>query len=48
MVQEAIRNSSWEGVYNATAPNPVSCAAGPPHTTPLACTARPPGFFLLL
>ncbi len=24
MVQEAIRNSSWEGVYNATAPNPVS------------------------
>ena len=23
MVLEAIRNDSWQGVYNATAPNPV-------------------------
>ena len=29
---EAIRNDSWQGVYNATAPNPVSAlfVAGPP------------------
>lgn len=24
MILEAIRNDSWQGVYNATAPNPVS------------------------
>jgi NAD dependent epimerase/dehydratase family enzyme len=23
MIVEAIRNDSWQGVYNATAPNPV-------------------------
>lgn len=36
MVQEAIRNSSWEGVYNATAPNPVR---HPPSRGPLPAVA---------
>lgn len=28
MILEAIRNPAWQGVYNATAPNPVSPGAG--------------------
>lgn len=27
MILEAIRNPAWQGVYNATAPNPVSPGA---------------------